>query len=450
MRLKLVYAAMAALPVSLLAFSTGPPIKRTGQIDGGNTCVGCHTTFAPANSDPAGSVRVASSSTYSPGIAQTIKVTVSHPLASRWGFQLTARFLNGGGMAGTLLPGDDGETKVVCDDGTAGRGTAGPCAGGTLAWIEHLSAPRSAPGEGHTFTFQWMPPAEENGDVIFYFAGNAANGDGNLTGDRIYTSTTRLSLSPTSSCSISKKPTVRTAVNAAPHAGPISGNSLIEIYGSDFQSGSRKRTAGLGDLGSGPVLAFPKELSCVAVEIDGQRAPVFYTQQDQINAQVPTSSSTGPVRLVVIANPGRPNELRSDVATITQQAYTPGLFTVDGKTVAALFAGKADVVSSATPAKPGDIVSLFGTGFGFTNPTWQAGEVSTGLSPLVATPTITIGGVTLAPADIQFAGLAPQSISGLYQFNLRIPASVPDGDQPVIITVGGVSSDRAATVPVKR
>src|SRR3979411_1704622 len=93
MRLKLIYCALAAAPVILLAFSTGMPIKRTGApIDGGLSCTACHTSFA-VNSDPRGSVTIENTS-YNPGVTQTIRVTVKHPEATRWGFQLTARSVN--------------------------------------------------------------------------------------------------------------------------------------------------------------------------------------------------------------------------------------------------------------------------------------------------------------------------------------------------------------------
>ena len=77
-----------------MGYSTGPPIKRTGAVvDGGLTCTACHRTFAPANSDPRGSVRI-DAGNYAPGVKQTIRVTVFHPEAQRWGFELTARMVN--------------------------------------------------------------------------------------------------------------------------------------------------------------------------------------------------------------------------------------------------------------------------------------------------------------------------------------------------------------------
>ena len=63
---------------------------------------------------------------------------------------------------------------------------------------------------------------------------------------------------------------------------------------------------------------------------------------------------------------------------------------------------------------------------------------------------MTIGGITLGPDDVPYAGLSPGSVSGLYQFNVRIPATVSDGDLPVVIRVGGVATQDGATIPVRR
>ncbi len=457
MRFKMIYAALAALPITLFAFSTGPPIKRTGNIDGGLNCAACHRTFAPANSDPSGSVEIENLQPYVPGVTQNLRVKVSHPSAARWGFQLTARFVNGAGsiMAGKFTPTDD-ETKVVCDNGgtsPANVGSPGPCSAEQLSWIEHANAPRGSAGQGHEFAFQWTPPADENGDIVFYLAGNAANGDSTNNGDHIYTTTVRIPLSTDAACPITRMPSVRSAVNAGSHAGPFSWNSMVEIYGMDFQSGSRSRAAGPGDFSNGQ---FPLSLSCIAVEIDGRRVPITYLQADQINVQAPTTTTTGPVTLRVIANPGKANELRSSPATVTMQSPAPAFFTFGTtKSIAAQVAGKADIIANPTvvaggrPAKPGEFVTLYGTGFGNTNPVWQAGEIPSAAAPCIGPLTVSIGGTTLGQDDVQYAGLSPQSISALYQFNVRVPASTPDGDIPVTIMVNGVKTQDGATIPVK-
>jgi uncharacterized protein (TIGR03437 family) len=39
--------------------------------------------------------------------------------------------------------------------------------------------------------------------------------------------------------------------------------------------------------------------------------------------------------------------------------------------------------------------------------------------------------------------------AGLYQVNIQVPAGVADGDQPLVITVGGVASPANAFVTVQ-
>jgi uncharacterized protein (TIGR03437 family) len=93
---------------------------------------------------------------------------------------------------------------------------------------------------------------------------------------------------------------------------------------------------------------------------------------------------------------------------------------------------------------------LYGSGFGNTNPVWSAGEIPSGAAPLTGDYTVTIGGIPIPRQDVLYAGLSPQSISALYQFNVRVPESAPSGDLPVVITVGGVATQTGATIPVRR
>ena len=107
-------AAFSAFPLLMFAFSGGPPIRRTGApADGGTDCSACHRTFAPANSDSRGFVRISAVS-YTPGKKQLIRVQVYHPDAKRWGFELTARLTSDENLkAGTFTP--SATVQVKCD-----------------------------------------------------------------------------------------------------------------------------------------------------------------------------------------------------------------------------------------------------------------------------------------------------------------------------------------------
>jgi uncharacterized protein (TIGR03437 family) len=62
-----------------------------------------------------------------------------------------------------------------------------------------------------------------------------------------------------------------------------------------------------------------------------------------------------------------------------------------------------------------------------------------------ASPTVTIGGLA---ATVTYAGWVSGSVTGLYQINATVPTKASSGDQPVVVTMGGVSSQAGVTVAV--
>jgi uncharacterized protein (TIGR03437 family) len=91
---------------------------------------------------------------------------------------------------------------------------------------------------------------------------------------------------------------------------------------------------------------------------------------------------------------------------------------------------------------------LYATGLGLTNPSFAAGELPGAASSITGVFQISFGGTTLGSSDVLYSGVTPGS-AGLYQINIRVPASTPDGDQPVVMKVGGVASPTGAFVTVK-
>jgi len=55
--------------------------------------------------------------------------------------------------------------------------------------------------------------------------------------------------------------------------------------------------------------------------------------------------------------------------------------------------------------------------------------------------------VTLDPSNILYVGLS--QFAGLYQVNLQVPANVPNGNQPLVIRVGGMASPATAYITVQ-
>jgi uncharacterized protein (TIGR03437 family) len=447
---------LLAMPAFLLAESKIPSLGFTGAPSdhGGQNCVTCHNSYAV--NDPAGSLQVTVSD-YVPTESQTIRIIVQHPQASRWGFQITIREESDETLSSGVFTVSDPNEQVVCDDGTT-YGSAAPC-NSTMPrqFAEHMNAPTGDAGAPHEFDVTWLPPDQEVGRLHVYVAAVAANNDDRPTGDWVYTSMT--TLNNAGGCDFTKTPILQTIVNGASFQPALSSNGMVSIFGTGFQTSGRSRGAGLGDFVNG---AFPTELGCVGVEVTGPGLsqpvdlPIAFADPTQINAQLPQFSGTGPIGVTVILNPGTMDAVKSSIGTFNSLAtYAPAFFQIpNSTTIAAEEAQTGKIVASPTlvpgaaPAKPGDIVSLFGTGFGDTNPAFTQGQLATGQAPITQQITVQIGGVTLASSDVLYAGLSPGSISGLYQFNVRIPSSTPTGDVPVTITIGGVETP-TATIPVQ-
>jgi uncharacterized protein (TIGR03437 family) len=438
--------SLAAAAAPVFATSNGEPIKRTGAVvDGSLTCTQCHNQFAPPVNQGPGRVLV-SVNAYTPGVKQSLTVQVIDNTALRWGFQLTARVASDETrQAGSFTANDS--IRVQCDP----AGDA-PC-NGALEFATHRPESTGGGVRGQrTFVVEWTAPGRDVGQVIFRAAALAADGDGLESGSRTYTTSTNVGAA---GCHFITKPAIMTngVTNGASFQPGISPNSLITIFGGQFANIGDKYQALRSDLAGGQL---PPDLACAAVEIGGKRAPIFYTQIDQINLQAPNLPA-GSTTAIVVLNPGAPNELRSDPASVLVQALSPALFTFTGTTSVKgrnasngnqVLADPADVPGGVF-ARPGDIVTLYGTGFGFTNPVYQPGEFALGPAFLQQPVTVTIGANTLANEDVLYAGLSPDA-PGLYQFNLRVPLSTPDGAAPVSIRIGAVQTQTGVTIPVKR
>jgi len=87
-----------------------------------------------------------------------------------------------------------------------------------------------------------------------------------------------------------------------------------------------------------------------------------------------------------------------------------------------------------------------GTGFGSTNPATPVGTVvpSDKTYTTSTAPTVTINNI---PAKVFGAALAP-GFAGLYQVAIQVPASLADGDWPIVATIGGVQSPTGVVLSV--
>jgi uncharacterized protein (TIGR03437 family) len=182
------------------------------------------------------------------------------------------------------------------------------------------------------------------------------------------------------------------------------------------------------------------------VTIDGKAAYLSYVSPGQINLQAPDDAARGPVQ-VAVTTPGG-----TATATVTLGQFAPSFLLFDSKHVAGIIlrsngsgaygGGAYDILGptgtslgySTVAAKAGDIVELFGTGFGPTNPTVEAGEVFSGAAATTNAVRFLINNVSVTPMWVGLSG------AGLDQINLTVPAGLGTGDVSLVATVGGAQT----------
>src|SRR5580658_764661 len=135
---------------------------------------------------------------------------------------------------------------------------------------------------------------------------------------------------------------------------------------------------------------FPLSLGGTSVEINGKPAFLWYVSPGQINLQSPDDTATGTVPVTVSTLAGRTTSL------VTLAPFAPSFSLLDSEHVAGLIlrqdgsgaygGGAYDVLGptgkslgyATVAAKAGDIVELFGFGFGPTTPAVPSGQVFSG------------------------------------------------------------------------
>jgi uncharacterized protein (TIGR03437 family) len=140
----------------------------------------------------------------------------------------------------------------------------------------------------------------------------------------------------------------------------------------------------------------------------------------------------------------------SATASVSVASSAPGIFSLDSTgqgQAAAINQDGVTVNGAATPAKIGDIISLYATGEGQTTPAGVDGKPA---SLPYAQPnlpvTVTVGGQN---APVRYAGGAPGLVAGLMQVNVQIPAGIQAGNAvPVVLRVGDAFSQSGVTIAV--
>lgn len=440
------------LTASLAATENGLPVARTGGF-GEQTCSECHRP-EPLNTGKQASVSV-DVGPYVPGAKQRVVVKVSSASGNRWGFQLTARLASDNAMPAGVFEAFNQFAAVRCTDGSFG-----PCGAGEVTYVTHTSvgtAPGGQPGFKQ-FAFDWTSPDSDVGEVVFAAAGLAADGDKGTNSDLTATATATSKHAPSNLPAITSAGVVSAAAVQRP-GQPIAPGEIISVFGSNLASPGTAVEVGVGDFT--PLDLIPTSLARLSFlfKVPGDPADylgrMLYVSDSQANLQVPDlpASATTVTVQPIINRGGGASQILGPTVDVAVQPRAPGLFTfgssgvgpaaavnsATGRLIAPASAG----IAGATTARPGDVILLFGTGFGPTTPPFAAGQLADQAAPLTGNVQVEIGGLM---AEALYAGAAP-NFAGLQQFNVKIP-DLPPGEHAVIIRVGSFSSQTSVIIPV--
>jgi uncharacterized protein (TIGR03437 family) len=206
---------------------------------------------------------------------------------------------------------------------------------------------------------------------------------------------------------------------------------------------------------------FPTSLGSTGVMIDGKAGYLLSVSPGQINLQAPDDTVTGPVSVVVtnagvsatstvtLGQVGPSFSLLSGTEHVAGIIVRPdGSGSQDGGTYDFLGPTGTSLGFPTVAAKAGDVVELFGVGFGPTTPSVPSGQLLTlgqGSPAPVTTNTVqlSIGGTTVGTFS------AYLSEEGLYQINVTIPAGLGTGDLPLTAIVDGVQTPSGVLISLQ-
>ncbi|MFN0107796.1 MAG: carboxypeptidase regulatory-like domain-containing protein [Blastocatellia bacterium] len=223
-------------------------------------------------------------------------------------------------------------------------------------------------------------------------------------------------------------------VNAASYEATVAPGSIAALFGASLSTQTVIASS----------LPLPKTLGGVTVKIGGIDAPLFFVSPNQINLQVPGGVAAG-TAIIQVFNSGIAAAVGD--GTIAVADASPGIFTLDVSGKNQAIAQNSDLsrnadfdkVPGARPEASGNVVVIYATGVGNTNPLVADGVAAPG-SPLAQTTgatAVTIGGT---PAEVLFSGLTPGFV-GLWQINVILPANLPTNlATPMTVSLKGRQS----------
>ncbi len=451
------------------ARDNGGPAGRAG-VDGETTCLSCHRGLRLNKGGGNVVVTFPGSFTYTPGVTQRLRVTVTDTANAGLGFQVTARMadapqVNAGSFSIPAAAAGNGRGPGAQGGNTVARSHV-TCWNGDLdvddtpkpgdgcpasAPIESVTHTMPIDGVTGTWEFDYTPPSTNAGQIRIYAAGNAVVGP-EENNSRVYTAS--WVLDPVDQ---SKPEITAVSLDAQYGAGTkFSSGTWVNIQGTSLAATLR----GWSDTDFTTTNIAPTRMDGVQVLVSGKPAFLSAVSAQSVRALLPADLPTGTASLSVKVGDMVSAEQKIDILAVSP--YVPVL-TTNGKSYArAQFATGGFVSPPITGGGPGAPGGPGGPG-GFQARQAGAGDAliiqAIGLGPVAnvalgqkAPANVNVPNVTVKLGDKQAtvtAATMVQSAVGTYQISFTVPDGLPAGEVPMVISVNGVASTQDVLLPTR-
>ena len=228
--------------------------------------------------------------------------------------------------------------------------------------------------------------------------------------------------------SMAQTPGPVAVINYASYTGdfPVAPGSIASAYGT---------FTGVATTSAPTLSPMPKTLAGVTLRVAGIDAPLYFVSAGQINFVVPAATPLDKQTVEVVKDGA---VIAS--GTVKVHEIAPGLAQSDVQNTGQGIIQNQDfsINSSTARAKRGEIIQIYATGCGATNPAVTDGVPPTALSPAVAAVRAYID---VREVGAQFAGAHPQ-FPGICQVNAVVPNEPSiTGRITLFITANGVASN---------
>jgi len=206
--------------------------------------------------------------------------------------------------------------------------------------------------------------------------------------------------------------------------------SWVTVFGTNLAARTRSWESSTGGA------QLPTQLEDVSVTVNGRNTVLSFVSPDQVNLITPHSERVGDVEVVVRNAAGA-----SEPYYIRQNSTFPAFYApyaqgerryVTGVAVDGTYVGKVGLDPRVTrPVRPGEMIQLFGTGFGATIPRSDPSQFPSGNPAIEVPPTVFFGD---HPAEMIGNGnlIGP----GLYSLNVKVPQHLGAGEYQIIAQSG--------------